>query len=410
MFISDFAIKRPLLTVVAMVALVIFGLFALLKLKTDEFPDVAPPWLTVGVIYPGASPEVVEKEVLDPVEEQVGSIAGVKRIMSKAYDGYAMLMIEFLYSKDLNEASQDVRDAISGIRADLPTEIKEPIIRKFNDTDRPIVSLAVSSTVLSSAELTRLVDPGITRELRAIAGVADVQTFGKVERELTVEIVPSKLQAAGVSVGQVVQALQLQNLAAPVGRVTGALDERSIRLLGRIDSPAEFANLVITERNGRLIRLGEVADVKDATEEPRTLALFGDKGGDHEAVAIDIKKSKGFSTTDVAAKVLARLDQVKETLPKGTTIDVVKDSGKRVSRAVRNVEDALFLGALLTVLVVFLFLNSWRSTVITGVALPISVLASFIAVWALGFNLETMSLMGLSLAIGILIDDAIVVR
>ena len=129
MLISDFAIKRPLITVVSMVALVVFGLFALLKLKTDEFPDVAPPWLTVGVIYPGASPEVVEKEVLDPVEEQIGSIAGVKRIMSKAYDGYAMLMIEFLYEKDLNEASQDVRDAISGIRADLPVEIKEPIVR-----------------------------------------------------------------------------------------------------------------------------------------------------------------------------------------------------------------------------------------------------------------------------------------
>src|SRR5688572_4136062 len=410
MLISDFAIKRPLITVVSMVALVIFGLFALAKLKTDEFPDVAPPWLTVGVIYPGASPEVVEKEVLDPVEEQVGSIAGVKRIMSKAYDGYAMLMIEFLYEKDLNEASQDVRDAVSAIRADLPVEIKEPIIRKFNDTDRPIVSVAVSSTVLSSAELTRLVDPGITRELRAITGVADVQTFGKVERELTVELVPSRLQATGVSVGQVVQALQLQNLAAPVGRVTGALDERSIRLLGRIESPVEFASLVVTERNGRLIRLGEVANVKDATEEPRTLALYGDSVGEREAVAIDVKKSKGFSTTDVAAKVIGRLDEIRTTLPAGTTLDIVTDAGTRVKNSVRTVEEALLLGAVLTVAVVFLFLNSWRSTVITGVALPISVLASFIAVWALGFNLETMSLMGLSLAIGVLIDDAIVVR
>src|SRR3954469_10728681 len=331
MVISDFAIKRPLITIVTMVALVIFGLFAALKLKTDEFPDVAPPWLTVGIVYPGASPGVVEKEVLDPIEEQVGSIAGVKRIMSKSYDGYAMLMIEFLYSKDLNEASQDVRDAISAIRSDLPTEIKEPIIRKFNDTDRPIVSVAVSSSVLSSAELTRLVDPGITRELRSIAGVADVQTFGKIERELTVEIVPAKLQAAGVSVGQVVQALQLQNLAAPVGRVSGSLDERSIRLLGRLESPAEFANLVITERNGRLVRLGEVANVKDATEEPRTLALFGTpSSGDREAVAIDVKKSKGFSTTDVAAKVIQRVEALRKDLPPGTKLDVVKDSGTRV--------------------------------------------------------------------------------
>src|ERR1043166_7421240 len=406
MFISDFAIKRPLLTVVAMVALVIFGAFALLKLKTDEFPDVAPPWLTVGVIYPGASPEVVEKEVLDPVEEQVGSITGVKRIMGKAYDGYAMLMIEFLYSKDLNEASQDVRDGISAIRGDLPAEIKEPIIRKFNDTDRPIVSIALSSTTLSPPELTRLADPGITRELRAIPGVADVQMFGKVERELTVEIDPRRLQSANVAVGQVVQALQLQNLAAPCGRVTGDLDERSSRLRGRLEPPAEFDNLVIADRNGQLIRLGQVAAIKDGTEEPRTLALFNGK----DAIGIDVKKSKGFSTTDVGARIIARLDQLQPTLPKGTTMDIVKNSGARVSRAVRNVEEALFLGAVLTVLVVFVFLNSWRSTVITGVALPISVLASFIAVWMLGFQLETMSLLGLSLAIGILIDDAIVVR
>ena len=406
MIISDFAIKRPLITVVAMVAMVIFGTFALFKLKTDEFPDVAPPWLTVGIVYPGASPEVVESEVLKPVEEQIGSIAGVKRIMGKAYDGYSMLMIEFLYDKDLNVASQEVRDGISAIRSDLPVEMKEPIVSKFNDTDRPIVSLSVSSTVLSPAELTRLADPGITRELRAIPGVADVQIFGKVERELTVEVDPLKLQAANVSVAQVVQALQNQNLAAPVGRVNGELDERAIRLHGRLENPAEFENLVVAERNGQLIRLGQVANVRDATEEPRTLALYNGK----ESIGIDIKKSKGYSTTDVAAKVRDRIEAIEATLPKGTKVDLVKDSGVRVSAAVSNVEEALLLGALLTVLVVFVFLNSWRSTVITGVALPISVLASFIAVWALGFNLETMSLLGLSLAIGILIDDAIVVR
>lgn len=406
MIISDFAIKRPLITVVAMVAMVIFGTFALFKLKTDEFPDVDPPFLTVGIVYPGASPDVVESEVLKPIEEQIGSISGVKRIMGKAYDGYSMIMIEFFFDKDLNVGSQEVRDAISAIREDLPPEMKEPIVQKFNNTDRPIVSLAISSTVLSPAELTRLADPDITRELRAIPGVADVQIFGKVERQLTVEVDPHKLQAANISVAEVVQALQLQNLAAPVGRVNGDLDERSIRLRGRLDNPAEFNNLVVADRNGQLVRLGQVATVRDATEEPRTLALFNGK----EAIGIDVKKAKGYSTTDVANRVRDRLAQLEPTLPKGTKFDLVKDSGVRVDAAVRNVEEALVLGALLTVLVVFVFLNSWRSTVITGVALPISVLASFIAVWALGFKLETMSLLGLSLAIGILIDDAIVVR
>jgi hydrophobic/amphiphilic exporter-1 (mainly G- bacteria), HAE1 family len=285
-------------------------------------------------------------------------------------------------------------------------EMKEPIIKKENDTDRPIVSLALSSTTLSPAEMTRLVDPGITRELRSLPGVADVLVFGKQERELTVELRPQALQAVGVSVGQVVQALQLQNLASPVGHVTGSLDERSIRLRGRLQNPEEFTHLVVAERNGQLIRLGQVADIKDGTVEPRTLGLYDSR----EAVGIDIKKSKGYSTTDVASRLIGRVDQIKKRLPVGTTIEVVKNSGIRVEHAVRNVQEALIEGAILTVLVVFLFLNSWRSTVITGLALPVSVLASFIAVWLMGFKLETMSLLGLSLAIGILIDDAIVVR
>ena len=406
MFISDFAIKRPLITVVSMLALVVFGVFALLKLKTDEFPDVAPPFVSVGVVYPGASPDIVEKQVLDPIEEQIQAITGVKQVMGKAYDGYAMILIEFLFEKDLNEATQDIRDGISTIRADLPAEMKEPIIKKLNDTDRPIVSLALSSTTLSPAEMTRLVDPGITRDLRSLPGVADVLVFGKQERELTVELKPQALQAVGVSVAQVVQALELQNLASPVGHVTGTLDERSIRLKGRLIDPEEFTHLVIAERNGQLIRLGQVAEIKDGTIEPRTLALYESR----EAVGIDIKKSKGYSTTDVAARLISRVDEIKKRLPPGTTIEVVKNSGVRVEHAVRNVQEALIEGAILTVLVVFLFLNSWRSTVITGLALPVSVLASFIAVWVLGFKLETMSLLGLSLAIGILIDDAIVVR
>jgi HAE1 family hydrophobic/amphiphilic exporter-1 len=406
MFISDFAIRKPLITVVAMVTLVVFGLFALFKLKTDEFPDVAPPVVTMGIPYPGASPEGVAKEILDPIEEQISSISGVKHVYGHAYDGYGFIMVEFQFGKDLMEATQDLRDAVSIKRADLPTEMKEPIIQKFNDTDRPIVSLALSSTTLNQAELTRLADPTITRELRSIPGVAEVAVSGKVERELTVELRPSDMQAAGVSVGQVVQALQLQNLAAPVGRVTGDMDERSIRLKGRIDQAQDFAQLVVAERDGQLIRLGQIANVRDGTEEPRTLALYNDR----EAVGIDIKKSKGYSTTEVSDKVRERVQEIAKTLDKGTSLELVKDSGVRVEHAVRNVEEALLEGAVLTVLVVFLFLNSWRSTVITGLALPVSVLASFIAVWVMGFKLETMSLLGLSLAIGILIDDAIVVR
>ena len=406
MFISDFAIRRPIITIVTMLALVVFGLFALLRLETDEFPDVAPPYVSVGIIYPGASPDGVENEVLDPIEDAISAISGVKKVMGRAEDGFGLITIEFLFDKPLLEATQDIRDAISGIRADLPEEMEEPIIRKLNDTDRPIVSIALSSTSLTPAELTRLADPGITRELRSIGGVAEVAVAGKLERELTVELRPEALQASGVTVAQVVQALGLQNLAAPVGRVTGALDERSIRLRGRLEGPEQFQQLVVAERGGSLIRLGQVATVRDGTEEQRSLALFNGR----EAVGIDIKKSKGYSTTDVSSQILERVEEIQATLPQGTRLDVVRDAGTRVAASVRNVQEALLEGAVLTVLVVFLFLNSWRSTVITGLALPVSVLASFIAVWAFGFTLNTMSLLGLSLAIGILIDDAIVVR
>ncbi|HEX5071946.1 MAG TPA: efflux RND transporter permease subunit [Gemmatimonadaceae bacterium] len=416
MFISDFAIKRPIVTVVSMLALVVFGLIALGKLQTDEFPDVAPPIVTVGIPYPGASPDGVEKEILDPVEEAISSISGVKTINGSAEDGFATIVVEFLFEKPLQEATQDIRDAISGIRSDLPTEMKEPIIKKFNDTDLPIVSLALSSNTLTPGELTRLADPGLTREFRSIPGVAEVEVPGKVERELTVQVKPAALQAAGVGVAQVVQALELQNLAAPVGRVTGDLDERSIRLRGRLERPEEFAQIIIAERNGQVIRLGQVADILDGTEEARSLALFSARGNagaagvNRQSVGIDIKKSKGYSTTQVADQVLARLETMKSKLPAGTMIDVVKNRGERVRHSVANVEESLIEGAILTVLVVFLFLNSWRSTVITGLALPVSVLASFVAVWSFGFTLNTMSLLGLSLAIGILIDDAIVVR
>src|SRR6478609_347328 len=316
MLISDFAIRRPVITVVTMLALVVRGIIALAKLKLDEFPDVAPPFVTVAIPYPGASPDIVEKEVLDPIEEKIAGIAGVKQVHGAAQDGFALIMIEFQFGKPVSEATQDIRDAISEIRSDLPVEMEEPIIKKLNDTDRPIVSIALHSERLSAAELTRIADPQITRELRSLAGVAEVTVSGKQERELSVELRPADLQSYGVSVGQLVAAIETQSLAAPVGRVVGAYDERSIRLHGRLESPQEYENLVVASRNGTLIRLGQVATVVDGVEEQRTLALYDGV----EAVGIDVKKSQGYSTTDVAERILARVDQLRPTLPAGVTV------------------------------------------------------------------------------------------
>ena len=406
MFISDFAIRRPLITVVTMLGLVVFGVFALIALKTDEFPEVSPPIVSVAIPYPGASPETVEREIIEPIEEQISGISGVKKVQSNSLDSFGVIVVEYIFSKNLQEATQDIRDAISQIRNDLPPEMKEPVLTRFSPNDIPIVQLTLTSKTLDGADLTRLADPALTRQFRSVAGVAEVRVVGGIKREMTIELQPRAMQAAGVGVGEVVQAVQAQNLAAPVGRLTGSLDERTIRLLGRLDTPADFGRLVVTQRNGRLVRLGDVAVAKDGTEEPRTAAMYNGL----DAVGIDIIKADGYSTTDVADRVRDRIVEIRKTLPPGVELVIARDAGPRVADSVSDVESALIEGALLTVLVVFLFLNSWRSTVITGLALPVSVLASFVAVWAYGFTLNTMSLLGLSLAIGILIDDAIVVR
>ena len=217
MFISDFAIKRPIVTIVSMVALVVFGLFALLQLHTDEFPDIAQPIINVAIAYPGASPDVVEREVLDRVEEAVAGISGVDRINGSAQDGFASITVFFVYEKDLQQASQDIRDKISTIRSDLPTEMKEPVLSRFDPSDMPVVQLSLNSTVLTAPELTRIADPDITRQLRGIAGVAEANVLGGVQRELTVEIKPDAMRQAGVSVGQLVSALQSRTSPSPWG-------------------------------------------------------------------------------------------------------------------------------------------------------------------------------------------------
>jgi hydrophobic/amphiphilic exporter-1 (mainly G- bacteria), HAE1 family len=406
MTISDFAIRRPVITVVSMLALVVFGLFSLALLQTDEFPDVAVPLVVVAVPYPGASPDNVEREIVDPLEEGISGISGVKKVTSNAMDGFATVLVEFVYEKDLQEATQEIRDEINAIRNELPPEMEEPILTRVSPTDFPIVAMSIASETMSVPQLTILADPGVTRRLRAIPGVGEVNIAGANTREMTIDVRPDALQAANISMGEVVGAVAAQNLAVPVGRLIGINDERTIRLAGRVGAAEEFAQIVIANRGGRVIRLGDVATVHVGVEEPRTEARFNGT----EAVGIDVKKAKGYSTTQVANSVLAAVEDIRSTLPPGVTISVVRDSGTRVANSVANVGWALVEGAALTVLTVFLFLNSWRSTIITGLALPVSVIASFVAVLVCGFTLNTMSLLGLSLAIGILIDDAIVVR
>ncbi|TFV89719.1 efflux RND transporter permease subunit, partial [Oxalobacteraceae bacterium OM1] len=406
MFLSDFSIKRPMAAIVIILALMCTGLLALNKLRVNERPDVELPVLVVNIPYPGASPETVEREIINRVEKSLQSITGVYQMNSTAKEGNAQIVIQFNFSKNMIEASDEVRNAIGAVRYKLPTEMREPVLQRADPNAQPIMQLALSSSTLSHAELSRLAEDDLADRFRAIDGVATVDVNGSLKRELSVLLRAEKLREYNVSVAEVVAALKNQNTTAPVGKVTGALDEKSIRLVGRIETPSEFQQVVVKRRGDEVIRLGQLASTTDGFAE---LSSFSMRNG-HPNVGIAVTRSRDASTVTTANKVRDLVAEVNKTLPKGTKLEVTQDGGRDAENSLRNVTDALVFGAGLTVFVVYVFLNSWRSTLITALSLPTSVIAAFIAVWLCGFTLNFMTLLGLSLAIGVLIDDAIVVR
>ncbi|MGE5097573.1 MAG: efflux RND transporter permease subunit [Betaproteobacteria bacterium] len=406
MLLSDFSIKRPVTTVVIIIALMCLGLLALKKLRVNQIPDVEQPVMVVTVPYPGASPETVEREIVNRVEKALQSIPQVYQMRSTAAESQAQIVIIFNFKKNMAEAADEIRNAIASVRHKLPIEMREPILQRIDPAAQPIMQLALSSTTQTHAEISRLAEDVVADRFRGIDGVAVVNVNGALKRELSVLLRAEKLREYNVSVTDVVNALRAQNTTAPVGRVKGQLDEQSIRLVGRIESPREFNDIVIARRNGQIVRLGQVATVQDGFAELTGFSLRNA----HPNVGLSVTRSRDASTVTVANKVRDLVEEVNKTLPPGTKVEVTQDGGKDADNSLKNVIDALIFGAGLTIFVVYAFLNSWRSTLITALSLPTSVIAAFIAVWACGFTLNFMTLLGLSLAIGVLIDDAIVVR
>ena len=406
MFLSDFSIRRPVATVVVLLALMAFGLLALTKLRVNQIPDVEQPVLLVSVPYPGASPETVEREVINRIEKSLQGITGVDRTQSTAAEGLGRIVLIFQFSKNMIEAAEEVRNAIGTVRYKLPVEMREPVIQRLDPNAQPIMNLALSSTTLTHAEISRLAEDQFADRFRAINGVATVSVGGSLKRELSVLLHAEKLRENAVSVSDVVNALRTQNTTAPVGKVRGPLEDQSIRLVGRIARPADFEQVVVKRSGDQLVRLGQVATVEDGFAEPDSLSIRSGKPN----VGIAITRTREGSTVSVANDVKKLADEIRRTLPAGTTLEVTFDGGRSAQSSLNNVIEALVFGAVLTVFVVYVFLNSWRSTLITALSLPTSVITAFIAVWLCGFTLNFMSLLGLSLAIGVLIDDAIVVR
>lgn len=403
--LSGLAISRPVFTSMLMALLVVLGIFSFNRLPVDQFPDVEIPFVTVQTIYPGASAEVIEREVTERLEEVFNPVEGVDRIMSVTLEGVSQVMVQFELDRDVDEAATDIRTKIDGIRRELPAEIEAPLVQKFDPGAEPIMSLAFSSNTMPIPQLTVLVDDVIRRRLESVRGVGEARLSGGLEREVRVYLQPDRMQAVGVTVPEVMAALQLQNMEVPAGRLERGGSEQLVRVTGRITDARQFGDVFIDTRQGRAIRLKDVARVEEGTEEERSLAMVNNQ----RAVALDLLKVSGANTVAVAEGVKEELHKIQATLPKGVSAQVVRDNSVMIEHSVKDVIKELLLGALLTVIVVMMFLNDWKATAITSMALPVSVISSFILLNALGFSINVITLMALSLSIGILIDDAIVV-
>lgn len=407
MWITRISIRNPVFATMMMVALLVLGLVSYKRLAIDQMPDVAIPIAVVWVGYPGASPEAVETDLTKKIEDALNPVNGVRHIRSRSREGSSLVIVEFDLKTDINVAMQEVRDRLSQIRPSFPRDAKDPYISKANsDDDEPVVSVALSSDRRSLRELTMVADQLARKRMENVRGVGTVTMSGGVKREVQVQLKPEAMRALGVGVEQVIAALRTENQDMPAGSVSLGREERLIRVEGRLPSPEAFGRIIVARRGGVPIYLDQVAAVADAQAEETSIARVDGQ----RAISLEMVKIRGSNTVEVGSGVLDAVAQLKKELPPDIKVQVLSNNARFIKAAVDNVQSTIVEGALLTVLIVFLFLHSWRSTVITGLTLPIAVIATFTALLAFGFTLNFLTLMALSLCIGLLIDDAIVVR
>jgi len=406
MFLSDISIKRPVFATMMMVALVVLGVVSFRRLAIDEYPDITYPVVSVSTSLPGASPESMMRDVSRPLEEALNTVQGIKEINSTSSEGNSNVRITFNLGVDIGTAQQDVSAKVQRIRRALPPSVEEPIIQHFDPNESPILAIGVQSSERALRDLTDLADESIQPRIEAIAGVGGVNMNGGRRRQIRVQLDPDGMRAYGMSPLQVTQALQRENQDVPAGRVERGLTQQLVRITGRVADPKAFADIVVAVRNNRPIRLGDVATVVDGVEDRRSTAEVDGV----PAVVLEVLKVSGANTVEVSDSVRATLTLLQRQMPSDVKLTLIRDDAKRIRDSLTDVETSLALGALLTIAIIYLFLNSWRSTVITGLTLPISIMSAFFIMWVFGFTVNTMTLLALSLAIGLLIDDAIVVR
>ena len=411
MWMTRVSINNPVFATMVMVALCVLGVFSYARLGVEQMPDVSLPVAFIDVSYPGAAPEAVEREVTKLVEEALNSIAGVKRITSRSFEGRSQSSVEFSLSADMARAMQDVRDRIAIVQSAFPKDAKAPTVARFDgENSQPTVVLALMATGSAAGrgarELSLLADQTVSKRLQRVEGVARIDIAGLAIRQVRIDLDPQRLRAYAITPAEIASALRDANADQPVGLLSDPVQDSILRVEGRVRDPKEFANQVVARRGGLALTLGDLGTLVEREREADSLARINGQ----PAVTFNIFKQQDANIVATGEAVKAAAEELRKGLPVGVELRLINANSDFVKDALRGLQHTLIEGALLTVLIVFLFLHSWRSTIITGLTLPIAVIASFIAIYAFGFTLNFMTMMGLSLCIGLLIDDAIVVR
>jgi multidrug efflux pump subunit AcrB len=407
MWITRVSIQNPVFATMVMVALCVLGVFAYARLGVEQMPEISPPGAYIDVRYPGASPEAVEREIAKPLEEALNTIAGIERIQSRSFEGRVQASVEFTLQTDMGRAMQDVRDRVAQAQAAFPKDAKPPMVIRFQgENAQPIVVMALLSSTRGARELSMMADLTVAKRLARVEGVAKVDVGGAVTREVRIDLDPARLRAYAVTPGEISKALADANSDQPVGLLSDAYSDATLRVEGRVKDPKAFSQIVVARRNNLPLTLGDLGTLVERERERDSIARINGQ----PAVSFNIFKQQDANIVATGDAVQVAAEELRKVLPSDVELRVIYSNSDWVKGSLTGLKHTLIEGALLTVAIVFLFLHSWRSTIITGLTLPIAVISSFIAVYAFGFTLNFMTMMALSLCIGLLIDDAIVVR
>jgi HAE1 family hydrophobic/amphiphilic exporter-1 len=403
-WLAALCVRRPVFATVLILTLTVVGAFSFTRLGVDQFPKVDFPMVLITTIQPGAAPEQIETEVTDTIEEAVNTISGIDELRSTSSEGVSLVIASFLLDKDTDVAAQEVRDKVNAVLPLLPRTVQQPKIEKMDPDAAPILSISVSARK-PVRDVTEYVDKILRRQLESVSGVGQVLVIGGRKRQINIWLDADRLRAHNLTVTDVSRALQAQNIEIPGGRVDQGQQSLTLRTRGRVQSVAEFGDIVVRERGGHPIRVADVAEVEDGEAEPATVATLNGTA----TVVLQVRRQSGTNTVEVADAVLERLAEVEPLLPAGYQMRVVQDGSAFTRASIRSVEEHLVVGSILAALVVLVFLTNLRSTVIAAIAIPTSIIASFALIWYMGFTLNMMTMLALTLAVGIVIDDAIVV-